>query len=116
MATSGRRDLSRAAHPRPERDPSLYDFYLPKPEAGNYNVAVYRPRALDALLEQSISASNPAKRLATYARILTKLWTDVPYVPIYLEEEKVAIARKFTWPAWDKNWIARPYALEIKAK
>jgi peptide/nickel transport system substrate-binding protein len=99
-------------------DPSFYDFYLTAKNTapGGFNVANYAPASFDALIDQSHAVTNPAKRLAIYAKMLQRLGTDVPYVPLFLQDEKLAISSKFTWPTFDKNWVARPWAAEIKAR
>jgi peptide/nickel transport system substrate-binding protein len=97
-------------------DPSFYNWMLGTAAPGGFNYAAYYPAAWAKLISQSLTITNSAKRLAVYAKMLKMLGTDVPYVPIYLVDEKLAISKKFSWPTFDKNWVARPWALGIKTK
>jgi hypothetical protein len=44
------------------------------------------------------------------------LATDVPYVPIYIQDDSVALSSKYTWPGFDYYIQFGPYALTIKPK
>jgi peptide/nickel transport system substrate-binding protein len=59
------------------------------------NAAGYTPPAVDALLKQGISTLNVPKRLAIYGKLMRRLATDMPYVPLYEETANIAIVPKY---------------------
>jgi peptide/nickel transport system substrate-binding protein len=66
-----------------------------------YNWADYDPPASDTLIKQAEAAQDNAKRLAIYGQLLKMLGTDVPYVPLYIQDYNVALSSNFTWPGYN---------------
>jgi ABC-type transport system substrate-binding protein len=83
---------------------------------GSWNMANYAPPAVDTLIAQGIASTNPAARLSAYTRLLERVASDVPYVPIYNVDATAAISAKFTWSRFNDVWYARPWALEVRAR
>jgi peptide/nickel transport system substrate-binding protein len=83
---------------------------------GGTNAANYDPPVIDRLLSESTATQDPAKRLAIYGQMLQMLGTDLPYVPLYLENYNAALSSKFTWPGYnvDTQWGA--WELSIKPR
>jgi peptide/nickel transport system substrate-binding protein len=84
-------------------------------QSGRYNAANYAPPEVDRLLSASVATTDPTKRLAIYGRLLKRLATDVPYIPLYSGGNGLAISSKLTWSSIDDFWANRPWALEIKS-
>jgi peptide/nickel transport system substrate-binding protein len=103
-------------------DPNAYPSQIlgAKNVPAGFNTAAYAPPAFDKLLAQGITTQSPAKRLAIYAKVLRQLATDVPYIPLYQTDSNLAIAKKFSWPAWAgynlSGVLPSDWALGVKAK
>src|SRR5262249_8964955 len=63
-----------------------------------YNTALYKPPAMDKLLNAGVATLIPAKRFASYSPILKMLATDVPYVANTIPVYTIALSKKFIWP------------------
>jgi peptide/nickel transport system substrate-binding protein len=99
-------------------DPSFFTFFLgtKNTASGSYNFANYDPPAVDALITEGITTTNPARRLAIYGRLLKRLAADVPYVPLWVNDGNAAIARSLSWPTFDAGWYNRVWGLEIRRR
>jgi peptide/nickel transport system substrate-binding protein len=77
------------------------DPYLNSAQAGvaYQNYAAYSNTDVDALLAKGIATDDAAKRFAAYAELNTIVAAEVPYIPLYLEDNVVALSDKFTWPS-----------------
>jgi peptide/nickel transport system substrate-binding protein len=98
-------------------DPSTYDVFLGSNnlQPGQFNVADYAPGAVDKLIASGLATNNPAKRLVIYTKLLQQLATDVPYVPLYVQDVTYA-SNKFAWPSFDGAWQDRVWALELRLR
>jgi peptide/nickel transport system substrate-binding protein len=76
------------------------DAYLNSAQAGvaYENYAAYSNPQVDTLLKDGISTNDNAKRFAAYGEISRIVATDVPYIPLVLQDNVVALSSKFTWP------------------
>jgi peptide/nickel transport system substrate-binding protein len=83
-------------------------------KAGGFNISNWAPPDVDKLIAQGVATQNGSKRLAIYGRILQRVAQDVPYVPILLTSQAVAVSDKFRWPTFAFTYLIRPWALEIK--
>jgi peptide/nickel transport system substrate-binding protein len=106
------------ANPDPNAYPSqlLYAKNIPH----SFNTPGYAPPDFDRLLQQGVSTLAPAKRLVIYGKVLRRLATDLPYIPLYQTNSSLAISNKFSWPVW-AGWnmsgvLPSNWALGIKAK
>ena len=54
---------------------------------GEWNMADFDPPVIDTLLSEGLSTLNPAQRLATYDKMLEIVGTDLPYVPLLVQDE-----------------------------
>jgi peptide/nickel transport system substrate-binding protein len=79
-----------------------------------YNWANYNPPAVDTLISNGVTTQNPAQRLAIYGQMLKTLATDVPYVPLYLEDYNLALATRFRWPQFTVYTQLGAWELHIK--
>ena len=79
-------------------------------------MANYDPPAIDSLINQGTATQDPAKRLTIYGQMLKMLATDVPYVPIYIENYNAALASKFTWPGYNVYTQWGAWELHIKPR
>jgi peptide/nickel transport system substrate-binding protein len=83
---------------------------------GGYDMANYAPSVIDSLLKQGTATQDPAKRLAIYGQLLKIVGTDLPYVPIYIEDYNVALSSKFTWPGYNVYTQSGAWELHIKPR
>jgi peptide/nickel transport system substrate-binding protein len=99
-------------------DPSFYAFVLGKKNlaAGGFNVANYDPPGLDAQITAGTATTSNAKRFAVYSSLLKRLASDVPYVPILVQDGNLGTNGKYRWSTFDANWYNRVWPLEIKSK
>jgi peptide/nickel transport system substrate-binding protein len=99
-------------------DPSYYpQIFLGTKNArpGASNIADYTAPEVDTLLTQGVTISNKAKRFAIYSQLLKKIATDVPYVPLYVQNSNAALSSKFSYPTYN-SFESGAWALQIKAK
>ncbi len=59
-------------------------------------MAAYNPAGMDDLITAGISTNDVAKRLSIYGEIMRMVATDVPYVPLFVPDENVAVSTNFT--------------------
>jgi peptide/nickel transport system substrate-binding protein len=100
-------------------DASGYDAYLGSAnlKQGEYNYADYAPQDVDKLLAAGLATSNPSTRFPVYSKLLQRLATDVPYVPLFLLDYSIALSKKFTVPAFNQpGFQFDDYALQIRAQ
>jgi peptide/nickel transport system substrate-binding protein len=100
-------------------DPSYYpNIFLGSKNArpGASNIADYTAPQVDTLLTQGVTISNKARRLAIYGRLLKKIATDLPYIPLYVQNSNAALSSKFSYPAYSSFAYTGAWALDIKAK
>jgi peptide/nickel transport system substrate-binding protein len=99
-------------------DPNFFTYTLGSKnlQQGKFNTANYAPPQVDSLITAGVSTLNPAKRLQIYGKLLTRLATDVPYIPLFTVNANAALGHQFSWPTFNGNWYSRVWALEIKAK
>jgi peptide/nickel transport system substrate-binding protein len=81
-----------------------------------YNWADYDPPASDALIEQAEAAQGNSQRLTIYGQLLKMLGSDVPYVPLYIQDYNVALSGNFTWPGYNVYTQWGDWELNIKPK
>jgi peptide/nickel transport system substrate-binding protein len=79
-----------------------YDYFLGSKNIapGGWNMANYAPPAVDDLIKEGFATTNPIKRLAVYRKLLRRLNTDLPYIPLFVYSSNLALSSKFTWPTW----------------
>jgi peptide/nickel transport system substrate-binding protein len=63
---------------------------------GEWNMAAYNPAGMDNLITAGISTNDVAKRLPIYGEIMRTVAADVPYVPLFVPDENVAVSTNFT--------------------
>jgi peptide/nickel transport system substrate-binding protein len=100
-------------------DPSTYPAFLlgsKNARDGGSNIANYVAPAVDVLLQQGTRTQNPAKRLAVYARLLQRLATDVPYVPLFNEDVDLVLSSRFAWPTFGPYDLDGSWPLYIKPR
>jgi peptide/nickel transport system substrate-binding protein len=80
----------------------VYDYFLGSKNipSGGWNMANYAPTAVDELIKEGFGTANPTKRLAVYGKLLRRLNTDLPYIPLFVGSANLALAKKFSWPTW----------------
>jgi peptide/nickel transport system substrate-binding protein len=83
---------------------------------GGYNWADYDPPASDTLLKAAEATQDDTKRLAIYGQLLQMLATDLPYVPLYIQNYNVALSSKFEWPDYNVYTQWGAWELNIKPK
>jgi peptide/nickel transport system substrate-binding protein len=98
----------------PDPDYMTYLIDQPKGGVGIANLANYRSPEAEALLLSTTTTSNPAKRLEQFGKLLQRVGTDVPYVPLWVPDSTYAISSKFAWPDYIDFFFTRPWALDIK--
>lgn len=65
---------------------------------GYSNYAAYSNPEVDRLIDESLATNDPEARFAAYSEMMQIVAEDVPYVPVYLEDNVVALADGFAWP------------------
>jgi peptide/nickel transport system substrate-binding protein len=93
-----------------------YDLGSWNVQPGGENTANYAPPEVDALLKAGIATSVAPARFAIYSKLLRQLSVDVPYVPLYLEDENAALANNFTIPGFTQYSVDGPYALNVRRR
>jgi peptide/nickel transport system substrate-binding protein len=84
--------------------------------SAGYNFANYANSSVDALITQGIQTTDPAQRFAIYSKMLKILATEVPYVPLYVQDYNVGLAPQYTWPTFSAQWLLVPFELGIRPK
>jgi peptide/nickel transport system substrate-binding protein len=100
-------------------DPSAYpQFMLGSKNASNGggNFANFDPPVVDALLKQSTSIKSHAKRPAVCQKMLQQIGKDAAYIPLYQQDESLAISSKFSWPDFSPSYGENPWPLDIREK
>jgi peptide/nickel transport system substrate-binding protein len=99
-------------------DASGYDWLLGRQnlQTGQYNTADWAPPEVDTLVSQGLAAPSPTGRFAAYSKLLKIVASDVPYVPLFLHYNCIALSSKFTFPGYNQYSMnsSGPYALAIK--
>ncbi|WP_287205819.1 ABC transporter substrate-binding protein [Mesorhizobium sp.] len=85
--------------------------------AGNWNVSNWSSAEVDDLIARGRATTDPAKRLQIYQLLLTKFAENVPFVPLFLTDEAVALSSNYSWSSFDSYWNQHgPWALELEIK
>jgi ABC-type transport system substrate-binding protein len=71
---------------------------------------------IDTLIKAGKTTQDPVQRLAIYRQMLRTLATDLPYVPLYIQDYNVALSGKFTWPNYNVYTQWGAWELNIKPK
>jgi peptide/nickel transport system substrate-binding protein len=82
--------------------------------SGGFNIANWAPADVDALISQGVRTPNGLQRLAVYGKIMKRVAQDVPYLPILLTSQAIALQSKFSWPTFSYYYINQPWALQIR--
>lgn len=85
-------------------DPSAFPSFIlgsNNVATGGYDWANYDPSVIDTLINEGTTTLDPAKRLAIYGQMLKIIATDLPWVPIYIEDYNFALSSKYTWPNYN---------------
>ena len=61
-----------------------------------WNMADDDPAGLDGLIAAGIATNDVAKRLSIYGDIMREVAADLPYVPLFVPDENVAVSNSFT--------------------
>jgi peptide/nickel transport system substrate-binding protein len=83
--------------------------------AGSYNTADYAPPAVDKLITAGLSTTNPAQRFAAYSKLLERLASDVPYLPLMNQDYAIALNPKFRVAWYTANFAYGDYALLVRS-
>ena len=81
---------------------------------GQWNSAVYAPSAVDKLITAGLAANTPAQRFVVYSKLLARLASDVPYVPICAQDYAIALNPKFTVAWYTANFAYGDYPLLVR--
>jgi ABC-type transport system substrate-binding protein len=94
-------------------DVSGYDHYIGS--LGQFNLAGYAPAAVDKLVAAGLATTKPAQRFAIYSKLLQRVATDVPYVPLYVDDYTIAVDNGFVVPAFNQPAFQfDDWALQVK--
>jgi peptide/nickel transport system substrate-binding protein len=72
---------------------------------GQFNIANYAVPAVDALLDAGQQTGDRTKRLAIYQKLLTKVATDEPYVPIWSGLQSYPISSKLSLQGFNQYFF-----------
>jgi peptide/nickel transport system substrate-binding protein len=81
-----------------------------------YNFANYAPSNVDTLITQAVQATGASQRFAIYSKMLHILATDVPYVPLYVQDYAVGLAPQYTWPTFNAQYLLGAFELGVQQK
>jgi ABC-type transport system substrate-binding protein len=98
-------------------DPNSYMTFLGSwnTKQGEFNLTDYAPPALDGLINAGVASSDHATRFGTYSDILKTSSLDVPYVPLFIGESLIALAKTFSCPQRSAYFgVDYPWARSIK--
>ena len=84
-------------------DASGYNFYLgsANTRSGNWNEADWAPAPVDRALTEGTSTYDSAARFAAFSTVVTQMASDVPYIPLYLNNFTIALSSKYSDPAFN---------------
>jgi peptide/nickel transport system substrate-binding protein len=82
--------------------------------AGGSNEANYLNPVVDTLLKEGITATSNAKRFGVYSKLLQIVGTDVPYIPLFVTDNTVALANGFSWPTFSNEYYREDWPLQLK--
>jgi peptide/nickel transport system substrate-binding protein len=77
------------------------------------NDANYTPPDVDALIKAAIIEQNNAKRLVLYGKILKRVGTDLPYIPLFNTTPNLALVPQFRWKRFNAFYLTGPWALQV---
>jgi peptide/nickel transport system substrate-binding protein len=99
-------------------DVSGYDWLLGSQNLvnGEYNTADWAPSNVNALLNQGLAAPTAAQRFAIYSELSRTIAAQVPYVPLFLHDNAIALSSKFAFDGYSQYAMqdSGPYALNIR--
>jgi peptide/nickel transport system substrate-binding protein len=89
-----------------------------QPHLGGDNFGEISIPAVDTLLQQGVSTTDPAKRFAIYSKILKIMQPVAAYVPLYEGNNLLALDSKFSFPTFNAYTSdhTEAWALDIKVK
>jgi peptide/nickel transport system substrate-binding protein len=80
---------------------------------GQWNVSDYAPPQLDKLLLDGIETTNAAARFSVYSQILRQLSSSVPIVPLFGQDDTVAISNHYRFAGLNQYVLNGTYPLNI---
>ncbi len=97
-------------------DPSWYTYILgsANTKPGQWDFADYAPPSVDSLISAGVATSDAGKRFAIYSKMLQTLQNDVPYVPLFVADDVIAVSPKFVIPGYSAYSFDGAYPLLIK--
>ncbi len=81
---------------------------------GEWNVSDYDPPNINKLLLAGIETTNSLSRFSAYSQILRQLSVDVPIIPLFGQDDTVAISPKYTFSGLNQYVLNGTYPLNIK--
>jgi ABC-type transport system substrate-binding protein len=68
-----------------------------------------------SMINASVATTDPTSRFAAYSKLLQKLGTDVPVVPLYTTDLSIALSSRFSYSGLSFYYLQNgAYALNIK--
>ena len=98
-------------------DPSNYTTYLGSwgLQPGGSNMSGYAPPEVDTMINASVATTDRSSRFAAYSKLLERLGTDVPVVPLYTTDLSIALSSRFSYSGLSFYYLQNgAYALNIK--
>lgn len=92
--------------------PIITDFHSANWPPKGSNATFYKNPQVDALLDQTKSEADPAKRASQFAQALAILWDDLPELPIYRSGFAVATSkavRGLEVTAYERLWLEKAW-------
>jgi peptide/nickel transport system substrate-binding protein len=81
--------------------------------AGGLNFANYDAPGLEALLKEGVETTAPAGRVAVYVKLMKLLATDEPYVPLYRQNQSLALGPHLVLPGFGQFEFFTKWALYV---
>jgi peptide/nickel transport system substrate-binding protein len=82
---------------------------------GGLNFANYTAPGLDDLLKEGVETTAPSKRVAVYVKLMKLLAADEPYVPLYRQNQSLALGPHLALPGFGQFEFFTKWAVHVKS-
>jgi peptide/nickel transport system substrate-binding protein len=87
----------------------LFENALHSPAAagglGSFNESAYRNRTLDRMIDEALELESPPARRSALEKLMVLAMRELPWIPLYTDEEVWAIDRAFVWEPRVDHWL-----------
>jgi peptide/nickel transport system substrate-binding protein len=83
---------------------------------GEGNSSDYDPPEVDTLMTEGLSTLDATERLAIYGKMLRIINTDLPYVPLFVQDSGLALSSNYSWPGFTQWSAWGPWELDLRQR